>query len=161
MTSFNSVFGANFDAVSYVNQNPDALKGGNFEPLPAGTYLLEVMDSELTTSKSGFAMLKLQFQVAEGEHVGRTVFTNLNIGHSNPKAKSIALQQLAQLCHGAGIKQLVNDTDLVGKRVSGRVTIRPAANGYPASNSISMFAAPGSETPVPAAAPAKSSVPWG
>lgn len=158
MTSFSSVFGSGFNAEKYAAQNP---ANNSFEPLPAGNYLLEVEESELRKSKAGNDMLHLCFAVADGQHVGRKIFSNLNIGHPSQKVRDIALQSLASLCKAAGIAEIQNDTDLIGKRVIGRVKVRPAQNGYEASNDVSMFSAPTTgNAPVPAAAATKQNVPW-
>jgi len=48
--------------------------GGNFEPIPAGDYVVEIEKVENRTAKSGNEMLSLTFNVVEGEYEGRKIF---------------------------------------------------------------------------------------
>lgn len=48
--------------------------GGNFEPIPAGDYVVEIEKVENRTAKSGNEMLSLTFNVMEGEYEGRKIF---------------------------------------------------------------------------------------
>ena len=48
--------------------------GGNFEPIPAGDYTVEIEKVENRTAKSGNEMLSLTFNVMEGEYEGRKIF---------------------------------------------------------------------------------------
>lgn len=48
--------------------------GGNFEPIPADDYVVEIEKVENRTAKSGNEMLSLTFNVMEGEYEGRKIF---------------------------------------------------------------------------------------
>lgn len=49
--------------------------GGNFEPMPAGDYTLEIEKVESKVSKAGNNMLNITYvTVDEGEHKGNKVF---------------------------------------------------------------------------------------
>lgn len=51
-------------------------KAGNFDPIPDGKYTVEVTDAEVTTSKSGQAMLKWTMRVVGGKYDNRLVWRN-------------------------------------------------------------------------------------
>jgi len=64
MSNLQNLFGANgFDSSSYD-------KTQTFEPLPAGYYVLHLVDSELKPTKSGH-MISAKFEVLEGAFKGR------------------------------------------------------------------------------------------
>ena len=42
--------------------------GGNYEPLPKGNYVCKICEIKEHTSKNGKAMLKIAFDIAEGEY---------------------------------------------------------------------------------------------
>lgn len=44
------------------------------EPLPAGEYVVEIVSGRLGHSKNGKPRYELRAKIADGEHVGRTVF---------------------------------------------------------------------------------------
>ena len=48
--------------------------GGDYTPIPAGDYTVEVEKVENRTAKSGNEMLSLTFNVMEGEYEGRKIF---------------------------------------------------------------------------------------
>ncbi len=59
------------------------VEDNDFSPLPAGEYEVNLFDFEKKESSTGKPMFKLTMKVAEGEHEGRQIFTNLVI---TPKA---------------------------------------------------------------------------
>jgi len=85
-------------------------------PIPAGTYLAQVIESDLKHLKSGNGMgLALTFQIIDGEHKNRRLWANLNVQHSNPTAQQIGQQQLSSLCRALNVPQLKDTTQLHNK----------------------------------------------
>ena len=49
----------------------------SFEPLPTDKYICKLVKQELTTSKSGKPMIKIEWNIIEGEYAGRKIFDNI------------------------------------------------------------------------------------
>jgi hypothetical protein len=139
-------------------------------PIPAGTYLAHVIESDLKALKSGNGTgLALTFQILDGEFKNRRLWANLNVQHSNPEAQKIGQQQLSSLCRAVNAVKLNNSEELHFKPVKIRVKIRVDAQygdkneiaGYePATGTTSapsFQSAP--QTAAPASAPAAKR-PW-
>lgn len=156
--------------------DPNAVEpdSGVREPIPEGRYVLQVTDSDVVATSTGSGqMLKLTFEVFDGEFKGRKVFENLNIQNANAQAQEIAQRQLSALCRAAGITQTLTDSqDLHFQPFEADVKIDPerTANGktYAPRNAIKKYifedgAPPASKAPArPATAgrPAAGSRPW-
>lgn len=124
----------------------------NFQPIPAGVYPAQVIESELRPLKSGNGeALALQFEILGDKFAGRRVFANLNIHHTNPEAQRIAQEQLSAICHAVGVMQLQDSSQLHNKPLNIRVKIRKQ-EGYEDRNEVSGYEAiPNGAAPVAAA----------
>ena len=121
-----------FDATTV---SPDV--GTNNTPVPAGTYLAMITASEIKPTKAGDSQyLKLEFTIADGEFQGRKVFDNLNIYNTSADAQQIAQARLSAICHAVNVLQLQSSEQLHHIPLKIVVSIKPAANGYNASNVI-------------------------
>lgn len=77
----------------------------DFEPIPAGTYVAVITDSEMKETKSGSGRyLQLLLSVIEGPHKNRTLWVRLNIENPSRQAKEIAERQLAEICRALDIR---------------------------------------------------------
>jgi len=157
----------------------------NYELLPAGWYIAQASESDIVALNSGNGQaLKLTFDILSDQGRGRKVWSRLNIQHTNPKAETIAQQQLRELCDSIGIVQMQDTVELHNKPVQIRVKIRKSDDPqYEDQNEIAGFkpvdgaasggaAVPPSSTPRPfsaaantaaaptTSAPAGSSPPW-
>ena len=137
----------NFDASTVAPQQSTG-------PLPAGTYLAHITESDVQPLKSGNGEgLKLTFEIIDGQFKGRRVWENLNIRHSNEDTQRIAQSQLSALCHAVNVIKLLDTAALHFKPVRINVTVREAQGIYKASNNIKGYEAAGGVS-APAAAPA-------
>ena len=125
---------------------------GSFEPIPAGWYTAMITDSEFKATKNGNGeYLQLRLDVIEGEHEGRVLFDRLNLNNPNQTAVEIAQRQLSAICRAVGIMTPSDSADLHDKPLKVKVSIRPAGNGYEASNEIKAYeSAEGAGAPAPA-----------
>jgi hypothetical protein len=143
----------NFDASTVA---PQASTG----PLPAGTYLAHITESDVQPLKSGNGEgLKLTFEVIEGQFKGRKVWENLNIRHTSEDTQRIAQSQLSALCHAVNVIKLMDTAALHFKPVRINVTVREAQGQYKASNNIKGYESAGASFSAPAAAPAPAESP--
>jgi hypothetical protein len=138
----------NFDASTVA---PQASTG----PLPAGTYLAHITESDVQPLKSGNGEgLKLTFEIIDGQFKGRRVWENLNIRHSSEDTQRIAQSQLSALCHAVNVIKLMDTAALHFKPVRINVTVREAQGIYKANNNIKGYESAGGGVSAPAAAPA-------
>lgn len=139
-----------------------------FDLLPAGKYLAQVIDSDMSMNSKGTGqVLKLTFEVLEGEYANRRLWARLNITHENADAERIGRAQLSALCHAIGVTQLKDTVDLHDKPVVVTVKIRKDKTGqYPDSNDVSGFSSVSAASaatfakPATPAKPAASTPPW-
>ncbi len=150
----------------------------NYELLPAGWYTAQISASEIRDMKSGNGQaLKLTFDVLSEGYRGRKIWVQLNIRHTNPKAQTIAQQQLRELCEAIGLARFNDTTELHNKPVGIKVKIRESENPqYEDQNDVAGYkpvaggstvpqagAAARQSAPAPANAPAAggaSTPPW-
>lgn len=119
----------------------------NFDPIPAGNYVAQVVESDIKPTKSGQA-LNLTLEILDGPCRNRKVWARLNIKNDSAQAQQIAQAQLSALCHAIGVINLTDTQQLHGKPVRIRVKVRPAEGTYAASNDVTGFeAVPGGAVP--------------
>lgn len=151
----------NFDA-STIEPNT------SYDPIPAGWYQAIISSSEMKPTRDGYGeYLSLTLQVIEGQYANRLVFARLNLKNANDKAVDIAKKDLAAICRAVGVMSPQSSEELHDKPLMIKVKIRPAQGEYEASNDVggykavegaNLTPAPKTQTPPPAATPAKK--PW-
>ncbi len=140
----------------------------SFDPIPAGTYLGSIIDTEMRETKAGNgSYLNMQIEILDGPYKGRRVFDRLNLNNPNPKAVEIAQRTLSAICHASGILQVSDSSQLHNIPMQIKVVIKPAAGDYAATNEIKGYkksGAPAAPTVAPAneqpAPPATAATPW-
>jgi hypothetical protein len=110
------------------------------EPIPAGWYNAMIDESEMKPAKTeGNYFLQLRFTIIEGMYANRKVYTRLNLRNSNPQAQEIAYKELSAICHAVGVMQVQDSQQLHGRPLKIKVKLKPAADGYDASNEVNGF----------------------
>lgn len=142
----------------------------SFEPIPAGWYDVSITSAEVRDTKAGTGKyIAVRYDVTGPTHQGRIIWQNLNIQNPNPQAEEIGRRQLGDVMRAIGLATLSDTDQLIGNSLQVNVKIRPAANGYEASNDVSAArSAGGSSAPAPSQPnqnqdvqkPAGSSAPW-
>lgn len=138
---------------------------GSFEPIPAGWYTAMITESEFKPTKNGNGeYLQLRLDIIDGEYEGRVIFDRLNLNNPNQTAVEIAQRQLSAICRAVGIMTPRDSSELHDRPLKVKVSIRPAGNGYDASNEVKAYdSAEGASAPAtkPAAATGGASKkPW-
>lgn len=80
-----------FDSTKVAEFNGD-------DVLAAGTYLMKIVDAEITKSKAGDDYLKIVWEVADGACKGRKVFHNLFIFSKFETFRLKEIGYLARIC---------------------------------------------------------------
>ncbi|KTS10275.1 hypothetical protein SB2_06950 [Methylobacterium radiotolerans] len=126
---------------------------GGFEPLPAGTYDLHIVDSEIKQTKSGGDMLVLVCEVTSGPMTGRRVWLRLNIRNDNAQAQEIAHRDLKKICDVTGTGPIQDSDDLHFKPFKADVIVTPD-RGYGPGNDLRNYKPPGTTTATTISTPA-------
>jgi len=146
--------------MAQLNYTADANMATSYDLLPKGKYLAMVIYSEIKPNKARTGdLLKLTFEVIDGQGKGRKVFESLNIRHQNKVAEKIGTEQLNALCLATGVLNLTDSEQLHNIPVMIDVVIEPGKDGYDDQNRVKGYApanAVGTPTPARAAAPAAS-----
>lgn len=139
--------------------DPNAEPGGDFDPIPAGEYVAEIIDSdieEISRRDNKGRRLKLTWKVAGGDFNGRLVWQRLNMWAENMNnldmVQSIAQSQFAAVRHATGKVHVQDSNELHHIPCRIRVSVKTDQN-YPPSNEVKNVAAL-EGAPTPAAAPA-------
>lgn len=109
------------------------ITGGDFEPIPAGDYTLEIEEVKEQVSKAGNQMLNITFSVIdEGEYKGKKIFEYYVLTEK-------ALWRLKELfiALGKDVDGVVafDPQELVGEIFIGNITIEES-EGYEPQNKI-------------------------
>lgn len=127
----------NFDARTVA---PDT---GGGDPLPAGWYNVMIDESgKKPTSDGQGAYLETRYNVLDGQHAGRKLFSRFNTENNSPKAVEIAYKQLSALCHATGVLVVQDSQQLHGIPLKIKVALRDArtdqatGKSYEASNEV-------------------------
>lgn len=129
--------------VDYYFDANEVEPASDFEPIPAGDYIAQIVSSEKKEGNSG-AYLKLEFEILGPKFLNRKVWTNLNLWidedtDGRKKAKQIAQGHMSAICRAVGRMQIRATEELHNKPMAVKVTIRPAKDGYQAQNEIKGF----------------------
>ncbi|WP_018261911.1 DUF669 domain-containing protein [Methylobacterium sp. WSM2598] len=127
---------------------------GDFEPLPAGEYMVQITDSDVVEAKTGNGLiLKLTFEVMDGANANRKLWLNLNYKNANATAQRIAHEQIKQICDAAGHAGHLTDSEVLHyKPMRVRVTVKNDP-GYGPRNELKKFGALAGGAPPPGKAP--------
>ena len=152
--------------MDFSNIDFDAVEAApSFEPIPAGNYKCVITDHEQKPTKAQTgSYLQLKIEIIEGPYSGRIVFDRLNLENPNPTAVQIATRTLKTI--GAALQgPLHNSEELLDRPLMVKLAVRPASNGYEASNDVKGYSSAGAVPVAPAAAPvaapqAAAAPPW-
>jgi hypothetical protein len=108
-----------------------------FEVLPAGKYRVQIVASEMRRTKDGTGeYLWLEEEILEGEYKDRKIWDRLNLENTNQQAVDIANRTLSAICHAVGVPVITDSEQLHFIPMMATVRVRPAKDGYDASNEI-------------------------
>jgi hypothetical protein len=121
-------------------------KPSSFDPLPPGDYPFTISKIEAKRTKDEQSIQAVvELTVDEGDYKGRKVWTRLTMKTIRTDEKglqmaSIGERQISELLEACGVggKSL---TPCIGCQIIGKLKVRPAANGYDASNDVAAFKA--------------------
>lgn len=104
------------EALNQNNSGNAEMGGGNLEPIPANTLLRAIVTEAKWDEAGGDQIIKLRWDVVDGEYKNRVVFQKLKVCDGDPKKADKAKRMLAAIAHNAGGKLLecaeINDQAL-------------------------------------------------
>jgi hypothetical protein len=123
------------------------------DPVPAGVYLAQIIESDVVATKTGGQMLKITHEILDGPCKGRRVWSNINVQNPSAEAERIGQAQLSALCHAVNVLDLRDSSMLHLIPLRMRVTIRPAGpdkQGVPrdAQNEVKGYEAANGAAPI-------------
>lgn len=132
---------------------------GNFDPIPEGTYQVQIKSADLSPTKDGTGQyIKLRLDVTGPTHTGRVLFSNLNIRNKSSQAEVIGRQQLGSIMKAIGLATVQDTDQLIGGNLTVKVGIRAASGDYAAQNEIKGYSS-SSQPSAQASMPQTSSAP--
>ncbi|PWS34443.1 hypothetical protein DFH01_25860 [Falsiroseomonas bella] len=100
-----------------------------FEPLPAGKYRAQIVESEMAATRAGDGqMLKLTLEILDGPHAHRKLWDQLNLVNPNSQTMEIAQRTLSAICHATGQMQVSDSEQLHFKPMRVTVKYEPEGN---------------------------------
>lgn len=148
---------------SYKVENMEP-RTSSFEPLPAGNYLAQIIESEVKDTKAGTGKyLQFTWEIIDGAAKGRRVWDRVNVVNPSAQAEQIGKEAMDSLCLAAGVLDFVDTVQLHGKPVRIKLTVRRDPN-FGDSNEVKGYEKAAGivpAAPIPAAATsAAGSAPW-
>lgn len=148
------MFNSSFNSATFTADN-------SREVLPAGVYTARIIEAGFGPLKSGNGYaVSLTYEIIEGEHSRRRVWSSLNVIHNNPDAQRIAQSELKRLCDACGGVTVTDTTThlLMGKVLRIKLKIRQDPQ-YGDKNAVNGYEALPAGSQPPVAGSAQSSVP--
>lgn len=125
-----------------LNFNVADVPESDFEPIPAGDYSAQIVQSEMKSTKAGTGeYLQLRIQILDEEYQGRIVFDRLNLVNPNEQAVKIAQRTLGDLCQACGVEEVEDSEELHGIEMTVRLGVTEASGDYPPGNEVKKYLA--------------------
>lgn len=84
-----------------------------FDAIPAGKYQAVIVDSDMKPNKAGTGeYLQLEFEIIDGEHKNRKLWTRLNLNNPNADAVRMARADLSAICRAVNVPQPRDSVEL-------------------------------------------------
>ena len=132
-----------------------------FEPIPAGKYLVLIVDSKTKQTKNGAGeYLQLEFEIVDGPYKGRRVWERLTLKHPNETTVKIAKGNLSAICRAVGVMKPNDSVELHNIPLSIVVGLKKREDNGEMTNVVKAFEKRDSATPQRPSAVAGSAPPW-
>ncbi|MBA3546304.1 MAG: DUF669 domain-containing protein [Planctomycetes bacterium] len=113
------------------------------DTLPAGKYLVAIGSSLMKPTKNGVgSYLEIEYQVLDGEHKGRKLWSRHNLEHPNQQTVEIARKELSAVCRAVGVMTPKDSAELHNLPLTVMVKIKKRADNGEPTNEIAAWAKP-------------------
>lgn len=131
-----------------------------FDPIPAGKYLAIIAASEFKPTKNGGGrFLQIEYQVVDGPHKGRKLWSRLNLENANAQTVQIARGELSAICRAVGVMTPQDSAELHNLPLTIAVKVKPRDDTGEPTNEIGGWFKKESAQGKPAQAPTNAP-PW-
>ncbi|MBA3936223.1 MAG: DUF669 domain-containing protein [Planctomycetes bacterium] len=111
------------------------------DPLPAGKYVVAIVASEMKPTKNGAGQyLTCEYQILDGEHKGRKLWSRHNLQHPNAQTVQIARGELSAICRAVGIMTPKDSAELHNLPLTVTVKLKKREDTGDATNEITAWA---------------------
>lgn len=111
------------------------------DPIPAGKYVAAITASEMKPTKNGSgAYLELEYQVLDGEHKGRKLWSRHTLQHPSAQTVQIARGELSAICRAIGILTPKDSAELHNLPLTVAVKVKKREDNGELVNEISSWA---------------------
>lgn len=111
------------------------------DPVPAGKYVAVIVGSEMKPTKNGAGeYLECEYQIVDGEHKGRKLWSRHNLQHSNAQTVQIARGELSAICRAIGIMTPKDSAELHNLPLTITVKVKKREDNGELANEISAWA---------------------
>ncbi len=111
------------------------------DPVPAGKYVAAVTASEMKPTKNGAGQyLELEYQIIDGEHKNRKLWSRHNLQHPNAQTVQIARGELSAICRAVGIMTPKDSAELHNLPMTITVKCKKRDDNGEMTNEISAWA---------------------
>lgn len=111
------------------------------DPIPAGKYVAAITTSEMKPTKNGTgAYLELEYQILDGEHKGRKLWSRHTLTHPSAQTVQIARGELSAICRAIGIMTPKDSAELHNLPLTVTVKVKKREDNGEMTNEISAWA---------------------
>lgn len=123
----------------------------DFEIIPEGTEVrMKCTEAEDKETSTGGEMVACTFQIVEGEHKGRKIWTNFNIVNKSEKAQNFGRRMLSGWARACGRPNAKSTDELLEKPFWCKLGIEKGTGQYKDKNVIASYLMPeGASEPAP------------
>jgi len=108
--------------------------------IPAGRCSAVITASETKKTRAGDgSYLQVAFQVSDGDHAGRTVWSRLSLDSPSASVVRIARAELAAICRAVGVSILRDTRELHERRLQIEVGVRKREHTGESINVITAY----------------------
>ena len=111
------------------------------DPVPASKYIAAVVASEMKPTKNGAGQyLELEYQILDGEHKGRKLWSRHTLQHPSAQTVQIARGELSAVCRAVGIMTPKDSAELHNLPMTVTVKVKKREDNGELTNEISAWA---------------------
>jgi hypothetical protein len=115
----------------------------DFEIIPEGTEVrMKCTEAEDKETSTGGEMVACTFQIVEGEHKGRKIWTNFNIVNKSEKAQNFGRRMLSGWARACGKPNAKSTDELLEKTFWCKLGIEKGTGQYKDKNVIASYLMP-------------------
>jgi Protein of unknown function (DUF669) len=111
------------------------------EPVPAGKYVAAITNSEMKPTKNGAGQyLELEYQILDGEHKGRKLWSRHTLQHTSAQTVQIARGELSAVCRAIGVMQPKDSAELHNLPMTVTVKLKKREDNGEMANEVTAWA---------------------